>query len=75
MRATEPRQGRKRSLLAPLVNEVLNTEAADRDALAQFADIGHGSSELLCGAGPRTKNIRHRITPLSKPLLSLPNRE
>src|ERR1035438_7233610 len=39
------------SVLAPLVNEILDADTAQRDAFSQFADIGHGFGGRHCPGG------------------------
>src|ERR1035437_6697075 len=45
------RQRNRASVLTPLVNEILDAETAERDAFAQFADIGHGLGGGHCLGG------------------------
>src|ERR1017187_7469401 len=45
------RQRNRASVLTPFVNEVPDSEAAERDAFAQFADIGHGLGGCHCLGG------------------------
>src|ERR1035437_1085910 len=45
------RQRNPASVLTPLVNEILDAETAERDAFAQFADIGHRLGRCHCLGG------------------------
>src|ERR1035438_7671289 len=45
------RQRSRASVLTPFVNEILDAETAERDAFAQFADVGHGLGGSHCLGG------------------------